>query len=342
MKPLSLALALSAALAAVLAAASPASAQMREYPVRTPVPSNAVELSAGVRPPAGMVALQDNMPGHRRFKPPLFPDAGWDSPMRADGKKDYDRYVIDYWRAPYLPANHINPAHQGQEERGYVAPGPWPAQIARSAASAAEDALMERRMQFIVQQVLASLPLRDLHGASIEPELTVTGYGQANGGRGDGVMRGEIKLKLNTIMPNTGANERMPGGGIKSTSGGPIITITLNPDFINCAGPAEQSATGARCLQTDGRIWLNTPRPALTPQAGPGNEARLLINPRAYADGRPATDLRTVFVRHDRTIRARGELPRGRMHPHDPMGRVIGAFHVIDWNDVLTRAAAIQ
>ena len=332
MKPLSFAL----ILACALTVATAASAQMREYPVRTPVPSNAVELSAGVRPPAGMVALQDNMPGHRRFKPPLFPNAGWDSPMRADGQKDYDRYIIDYWRAPYLPADHVNPSFQGQEERGYVEPGPWAAKIARSRSTAAEDALFERRMQFIVEQVLASVPLRNLHGASLQPELDITGYSQARG-----VMRGEIKLELHTIIPNTGANERMPGG-IKSTSAGPAIIITLNPDFINCAGSAEQSATGARCLLTDGRIWLNTSRPALTRETGNNDEPRLAINESVYADGRPSTDLRTVFVRHNRNGRARGDLPRGRMHPHDPQGRVIAAFHLIDWNDSLTRAAAIQ
>lgn len=165
MKPLALAL----AVAATLAAASTATAQMREYPVRTPVPAGAIELSAGVYPKEGQIVLEDNMPGHRRFKAPLFPNAGWDSPMRADGQKDYDRYLIDYWRAPYLAPGELNPAYPGQEQRGYVSPGPHAARIARSAATAAEDALFERRMQFIVEQVLASAPMRDLHAPALSP-----------------------------------------------------------------------------------------------------------------------------------------------------------------------------
>ena len=73
----------------------------------SPVPPNAVAVSAGARPPAGMVALEAKMPGNRRFNPPLFPDAGWDSPMRADGRKDYDHYIVQYWRAPFLPPDDV-------------------------------------------------------------------------------------------------------------------------------------------------------------------------------------------------------------------------------------------
>lgn len=338
MKPL--ALALTAALAAA-AMASTSAAQMREYPVRTPVPAGAIELSAGVYPREGQVVLGDNMPGHRRFKPPLFPNAGWDSPLRADGQKDYDRYLIDYWRAPYLSATELNPAYPGQEQPGYVAPGPHAAQIARSAATAAEDALFERRMQFIVEQVLASGPLRDLHGASLEPLLTVSGYGQAHGGRGDGVMRGEIKLELDVIAPWAGATERMPNGTIKSSYSGPTLTLVLNPEFINCAGPHGRDAKGLSCLRSDGRLWLNSRRDAVM-ELGQGNERVAMMNDGFYADGRPATDIRAVFVQHDRNGRAKDDIARGRMHPHDPLGRVIGAFHLIDWNDILTRAAAIQ
>jgi len=157
MKPLSVALTLTAALAVT----APAAALMRDYPFRTPVPAGAIELSAGVYPRDGQVVLEDNMPGHRRFKPPLFPNAGWDSPMRADGQKDYDRYLIDYWRAPYLSATELNPAYPGQEQPGYVAPGPHAARIARSPATAAEDALFEPRMPFTVEHVLAPAPLPD-------------------------------------------------------------------------------------------------------------------------------------------------------------------------------------
>lgn len=329
------------ALAALLIA-GPAVAQMREYPVRTPVPANAVLPIPGMGPREGTVALLDNMPGHRNFKPPLFPNAGWDSPLRADGQKDYDRYLIEYWRAPYLPPNHIFEGYPGQEQPGYVAPGPHAAQIARSRATEAEDALFERRMQFITEQVLASVPLRNLHGASVEPELTIAGYGEAFGARGDGVMRGQIKLELDVIAPNAGVTERMPNGTIKSSYSGPTLTIELNPELINCAGPAEQSTTGARCLLTDSRVWLNTARPALDASGGGDNEPRLQLSQGVYADGRPSTDLRAVFIRHDRGGRQRGNIHRGLMHPHDPLGRVIGAFHLIDWNDILTRAAAIQ
>jgi len=340
MKPLALALTLTSALVAATLATTSA-AQMREYPVRTPVPAGAVELSAGVYPREGQAALEDNMPGHRRFKPPLFPNAGWDSPTRADGQKDYDRYLVDYWRAPFLSETELNAAYPGQEQPGYVAPAPWTARVARSAATAAEDALFERRMQFIVEQILASAPMRNLHGASLEPELTITGYGQAHGGRGGGVMRGEIKLELDIIAPWAGVTERMPNGTIKSAYSGPALTLTLNPEFINCAGPHGRDAKGLTCLRSDGRLWLNSRRDAVM-VLGQGNEAVAMMNDGFYADGRPAADVRAVFVQHDRNGRAAPDIARGRMHPHDPLGRVIGAMNLIDWNDILTRAAAIH
>ncbi|KQY85027.1 hypothetical protein [Brevundimonas sp. Root1423] len=330
-----------AALGLSLAVATPAAAQMREYPITTPVPAGAVELSAGVYPREGQVVLQDNMPGHRRFKAPLFPNAGWDSPVRADGEKDYDRYLIEYWRAPSLSPTELNPAYPGQEQRGYVSPGPHAAQIARSAATAAEDALFERRMQFITEQLLASTPLRNLHGASLEPLLTVAGYGEAHGGRGDGVMRGEIALELDVIAPWAGVTERMPDGTIKSSYSGPTLRIHLNPAFINCAGPSRRTGGGVDCARSDGRLWLNTQRDAVM-ELGQGAEAVAMLNDGLYADRRPATDLRAVFVQHDRNGRAASDISRGRMHPHDPLGRVIGAMNLVDWDDLLSRAAQIQ
>lgn len=332
-----------AATAAILAlaAAVPAAAQMREYPVSTPIPAGAREFSAGVSPRNGQIALLANMPGHSRFRPPLFPNAGWDSPLRADGEKDYDRYLAEYWAAPFLAPTDPNPNYPGQEQPGYVEPGPWSARVARSAASAAEDALFERRMQFIVEQILASAPLRDLHGASLEPVLTIAGYGEAHGDRGDGVMRGEIELKLNVIAPWAGVTERMPDGTIKSSYLGVTLRLTLNPDFIHCAGPQGRSREGLNCLRSDGRMWLNSPGDAVT-EMGEGREAVAMMNDGFYADGRPATDLRAVFIQHDRKSRAADDVSRGRMHPHDPLGRVVGAFHVIDWDALLARAAAIQ
>lgn len=316
---------------------------MREYPVRTPVPANAVELSAGVRPPPGKIALADNMPGHRRFKPPLFPNAGWDSPLRANGDKFYDSYLIEYWKAPYLRHGEAIPTHRGFDQRGWIAPAPYRARIARSNATPEQDALFERRMQYIVGEVMKARPLQNLYGASISPELTIEGYGQQYGKAGDGVMRGEIVLQLNIIAPDVGATERMPNGTIRSEYFGPTITIKLNPDFINCAGPLNQTPKGAACVRSDGRVALATTRPAL--DAIPGGEhsdPRLNVKKGVYADGRPATDIRMMFVQHDRKNAAAHEISRGRMHPHDPLGRVIGVMDQVDWDGILQRANAVK
>lgn len=329
--------------AALTLTASAAQAQSltREYPVTTPIPPNAVALSAGVAPPPGSVALQDNMPGHRRFRPPLFPRAGWDSPLRPDGAKDYDRYLVEYWRAPFLAPTDVNASAAGQEQRGYVAPEPWAARVERSRATAEQDALFERRMQFLVREILNSVPLRNLHGASIEPELTIKGFGQQHGAQGDGVMRGEIVLQFRHIMPSTGENQRMPDGTIKSTYFGPTLRIALNPDFLDCANPVGLGPTGARCLDSDGWLVVATDRTVATP-SGTASEPRLKLAPGAYDDRRPATDIRAMYVRHDRRNNAAAEISRGRLHPNNALGRVIGAVHLLDWHDLLRRAGAVE
>lgn len=333
--------AVSALFGLLAASAAHAQALTREYPVTTPVPPNAVALSAGVAPPPGSVALLDNMPGHRRFRAPLFPRAGWDSPMRADGEKDYDRYLVEYWRAPFLAATDMNANTAGQDQRGYVAPEPWTPKIERSRATPDQEAVFERRMQFITREVLNAAPMRNLHGASVEPDLTIVGYGQQHGVAGDGVVRGEIVLQFRLIMPSTGKNQRMPDGTIQSTYFGPTLRIALNPDFIDCAAPAQISDRGLLCLKSDARMVLATDR-ATTAASGTAAEPRRTLVKGAYADGRPATDIRALFVSHDRRNNASSEIRRGRMHPHDPLGRIIGAFHLIDWNDVLRRANAVE
>jgi len=336
---------IAAALTLATAASAPSSAQAqsltREYPVMTPIPPNAVVTSAGVAPPLGSVALEDNMPGHRRFRPPLFPRAGWDSPLRPDGVKDYDRYLIEYWRAPFLPATDQNANTAGQDQRGYVAPEPWIPRVERSRATPEQDALFERRMQFITREILRAVPLRNLHGASVEPELTIQGYGQQHGAQGDGVMRGEIVLQFRQIMPSTGENQRMPDGTIRSTYFGPTLRITLNPASIDCARPVDIAATGLRCLDTDARLVLATDR-TVTTASGTAAEPRRVLARDAFADGRPATDIRALFVRHDRRNNAASEIDRGRMHPHDPLGRIIGAVNLLDWNGLLRRAGEVQ
>lgn len=328
--------------AALTLAASAAQAQaLREYPVTTPAPANAVAVSSGTQPPPGSIELRANMPGHRRFRAPLFPNAGWDSPMRVDGEKDYDRYLIDYWRAPSLPANHVDPAAPGQEQRGYVAPEPWVAKVERSRATPAQDTLFERRMQYMVREILNSVPLRNLHGASIEPELIITGYGKEHGAQGDGIMRGEIVLQFRHIMPSTGENQRMPDGTIKSTYFGPTLRIELNPIRLSCVRPVEVTSTGARCLLSDSRLIIASDR-TMTTAAGTASEPRLELAPTAWQERRPATDIRMLEVSHNRHNNNASEIERGRMHPNDALGRVIGVVNLLDWHDLLRRAGEVQ
>lgn len=162
---------------ALLTLGGAASAQVgpREYAVRTPPPRHTVpEFTRPV--PEGAVVIQPNMPGHRRFRPPLWPNAGWDSPLLEDGGKFYDHYVIEYWRAPGHPDNVAVPDWLGLSQRGYVNRQP-DVRVARSRATPEQEALFERRARLILDRILDSRPVRNLHGASLEPIITIKGYG---------------------------------------------------------------------------------------------------------------------------------------------------------------------
>jgi len=317
-----------------------AGAGPREYPIRTPLPANVVNVPTGVIAPSGMVALATNMPGHRRFRPPLWPDAGWDSPSYENGVKNYDAYLVRYWRAPFLAEGVLDPAYVGREQPGYIAPGPYPARVARSRATPAEVALFERRMQFIVEEIKKARPLQDLHGASLEPVLTVAGYGEQYGATGDGVMHADIELRLRTIAPNVGKVERMPNGRLRSDYFGPGITLTLNPYFLGCAGPVHATATSVDCIQSDMRVVMSPPAPRLT--LSDSGKIYAALPEGIYPDARPATDIRILKVAFDRKSNAESEVATGRLHPHDSLGRVIGVVGLIDWPDLLARANAVD
>lgn len=313
-----------------------APAGLREHPVRTPAPPGAVELSAGVYPKDGQVALYWNMPGHRRFRPPLFPDAGWDSPMVGD-TKDYGAYLGVYWKTPYLAPAPMD-GYPGLEIKGWTPPPPYSANIARSQAKPEEEALFERRMAFIAEQVMASAPLRDPHGASISPELLISGYGAQYGAKVTPLMRGEIVFKINIIQPNTGANERV-GDAIRSHTEAAWVKVILNPEHeTTCQVPYRRTAGAALCLQSkSGVYWLG----ARSPWAANPPPGVLMPNSSFYADGKPAADLRAIVVQYGGGSFMSSELDRGRLHPHDPYGRAIGALLAIDWPSILARSAAI-
>ena len=308
---------------------------LREHPVRSPIPPNAVALSAGVAPPPGSVALEPNMPGHRRFRPPLFPDAGWDSPM-AGTTRDYAAYLGVYWRTPYLAPASAMAAYPGLEVPGWTAPGPYKADIARSQSSPDEEALFERRMAFLAERVMASAPFRAPHGTSIEPELLIEGYGTEFGPKARPVMRGAITFRLNVIQPHTGGNERI-GSRIRSHQPAVWLKLWLNPGFANCELPHDRTARGVRCLQSRARLASRGARPGVKPLAA----GLLGLDPAIYAGSAAAADLRMLKMEYGGGTAMSSELSRGRLHPHDPLGRAIGACLAIDWPALLDQAAAI-
>lgn len=309
---------------------------LREHAIRTPVPPDAVELSAGVYPKDGQVALTWNMPGHRRFRPPLFPDAGWDSPT-VGKEKDYGAYLGAYWKAPYLAPGPMD-GYPGLEIKGWTPAPPYRANVARSQAKPDEEALFERRMAYIAAQIMAAAPLRNPYGASIEPELLLNGYGAQHGAKAAALMRGEIIFKINIIQPNTGYNERI-GDAVRSHTEAAWLKVTLNPEHqANCLTPHHRAAGSALCLQSkSGVYWLGSRTPWMQSEA-----PVLAADPRFYADGKASTDLRMIAVQYGGGSFMSGELDRGRLHPHDPYGRAIGAYLAVDWPAILAKAAAIS
>lgn len=327
---------------ALLAVCVPAMAQVgpREYPVRTPPPAHTVPEFTRPVPP-GAVILQPNMPGHRRFRNPLWPNAGWDSPLTPEGGKDYTRYIVDYWRAPSLPDSAAVTDWPGLSQKGYVNRAPE-IRLARSRATAEEEALFERRARFIVGQVLAMRPVRNLHGASLEPVITIKGYGQEHGAQGSGVMEAEIELRFRVLQPYTGTAERMPDGSMRSTYRGPFVSIRLNPAMVWCERPTRRTAIAADCSSYDSHVTAGDIDTLFEMRPNSGSDY-LMLKKSGYARNRSSTDIQALVVHiNANDALDAGNISRGRMHPHDAYGRIIGLTELADWNDLLVRANAVE
>lgn len=328
---------------ALLAAAAPAPAQVigpREYPVRTPPPANTVpEFTRPV--PDGAVILQPNMPGHRRFRNPLWPNAGWDSPVTPEGAKDYARYIVEYWRSPSLPDDAPAADWPGLSQRGYINREP-DVRVSRSRATPAEEALFERRARYIVDQILAMRPIRSLHGASLEPIITIKGYGQEHGAQGSGVMEAEIELRFRVLQPYTGTAERMPDGSMRSTYKGPYVTIRLNPQTVWCGNTGRRTTTTAECSGYEDYLTADD-IDALFEIQQSGGADYLRLKKSGYDPNRPSTDIQALVVQiNANDAMDAGNLDRGRMHPHDAYGRIIGFTRLTDWNALRTAANAVE
>ena len=93
-----------------------------------------------------------------------------------------------------------------------------------------------------------------------------------------------------------------------------------------------------RCLQSRARLAWRGAKPAVRPLAA----GLLGLDPALYATGAgAAADLRMIKVEYGGGTAMTSELGRGRLHPHDPLGRAIGACLALDWPALLDQAAAI-
>jgi hypothetical protein len=307
--------------------------------VRTPVPANAVYLGEGVGSvPAGKMQMLPNMPGHRRFRPPLFPNAGWDSPVLASGEKFYEDYVARYWCAPYLPVVPDS-GYPGRHERGYVPPPPYLARVARSKASSADEALMERRLQSIAQGMLRTAAFSDMRGASIEPVLTIEGSD-----RPGGVVRAKIEFNLHVLQPSTGQNERKPDGTIQGLGGGPTLVVEINPASTPaCQAPTARAGGEILCSRQGGGFFVLSGKEAFA-RSRDAEQGLDLYTLKAsfYADQAPPSEIRLLRVDIVGRSNGAGELTRGRMHPQDPYGRALGARHDLDWGALAKAANALR
>ncbi|RZJ16561.1 MAG: hypothetical protein EON91_12770 [Brevundimonas sp.] len=327
---------------ALLSIAAPALAQTgpREYPVRSPPHPHVVP--EYTRPmPEGAVEIRDNMPGHRRFKNPLWPNAGWDSPTLPDGSRNYAHYIVEYWRAPSLPDNAPVDDWPGLSQRGYINRQP-DVRVSRSRATPEEEALFERRARLIVERILATRPIRNLHGASLEPVVAIKGYGQEHGARGSGVMEAEIELRFRVLQPYTGTAERMPDGTMRSTHVGPYITIKLNPQMVWCGRPSRRTAITTECAGYDHHMAADNIDALFEMRPNSGIDY-LMLKKSGYARNRPSTDIQAMVVAINSNDSMDGSnLDRGRMHPHHALGRLLGVTELTDWNELRMAANAVE
>jgi hypothetical protein len=176
-------------------------------------------------------------------------------------------------------------------------------------------------------------------GASLEPVLTVEGADTAGG-----PVRGKIEIKMHVLQQNAGNTERMPDGTIKSTGSGPTLEIAVNPAWTTaCYSPLKRDGGEVLCSGGGGSHFARSPRKLFTETLDPTRKQPFgLLAEGFYADGGKPADIRLIYVTIQGTSPESRNLNRGRMHPHDAMGRALGAQHTVDWQALAAAAQALQ
>lgn len=244
--------------------------------------------------------------------------------------------IASYWRGHGPDVVTGDPS---ADAPGTFSPTIATTHVASSAgASAAEVALLKRRLQVVLTALLEQPSLRDPRGVSVLAGINVT---RIQTDSGPGALTANIGLAARGIRLDDPKTIRAKDGRFYTPGEAVILRIVLNPtDFLQEKLPTLQPGAGALTAVEAGSssAFLVTARPL-----APSTKAEDLVARWATDRGWTGpTGEAPMLVYLSSYRQENGRLETGQLPPTAALSRLAAAVAMVDWADVRARMLAVH
>jgi hypothetical protein len=261
------------------------------------------------------------------------------SPAHAQNEGDVDfhyQYMVDFWREN--PPGTTLSDDPSENAPGYM----WDTRVSRpKGLPAKEAALLERRLKFILDTVLAQPPLQDIKGTSLLAYLSLERDRF-------GMMYGSVSLFAPTIRIGDPNTKSVNGRYYTFENNGPELRIKLNSGLSwRSADRVRDLGTynGANLAETGARPFLYVVNNGRTPIFADQFEYNDITygkwNTDFYDRSLPPNKVQYLAGHIIHSARFEG-LYEKTHPPTSNLGRLIAALYMVDWPATVRQLDAMK
>ncbi len=314
-------------LAAALGAAQPASADDFLNNLAKQAVGTAVQSLANQMTPKPAAAPNATPAAPAAARAPYVRAGSTPQRMRLeDGTVFYADYIVDYWSRPDADTRGATP---DTDALGYIRPvsKQW-----SGAKKQPEYALLQRKLERIIQRVMEQPALVNIRGASLG---WIPGFGWENGG----AIPASLSLIAYPITLSDKDTQRFPDGSHHTPGEGPSLRITVNnPEEIG-SRVSSGSYKGMTVLRYGYMFVIaNTDRPLYVDDGQGGR----VVNPDLLDKSRPRSDIQFMTIYVGAGGPTMSKLTHKRVEPTSNAGRLFGTLYHTDWRAILEEANALR
>lgn len=211
----------------------------------------------------------------------------------------------------------------------------------QAGATAAEAALLTRRLQVALDALMSQPSLRDPHGVSVQSAINIR---RINTDDGRGALSATLNIISRPIRLDDSGTLRDAAGRYATPGEGATLLVTLNPtDFLrerDILG-AEPFASGVRLIVGSSTAILLADKPLAPGWSAPAL-GELWSHDRAWTTsaGGPGAAPMLIYLGASRQENER--LFQDRLPPTNNVGRLAAAIWMVDWAQVRAQMLAVR